>query len=220
MATKRALIVGIVIMMGAAAVGALLMAPSSPPPAPVVLPRAERAVEAPIPPREARAAKPRAGRVLTVDEAVKDLDLIRPSRQKLAEDFTVALTGGKRFRLADQRGKVVLINFWATWCPPCREEMPAMERLWKQHKDNGFVLLAVSVDAKTDLVPPFIGEHKLTFPVAVDSKMDIANLYGVKGLPSSFIVDPQGTMAALAIGPRAWDGDAAHSLIERMAGLR
>jgi peroxiredoxin len=220
MPVKRALIVGIAMMMGAAALGALFVARSISPPSPVVVPRSERAVEAPPPLPETRAARPRAGRVLTVDEAVKDLDLIRPSRQKLAENFTVALTGGTRFRLADQRGKVVLINFWATWCPPCREEMPAMERLWRQHKDNGFVLLAVSVDAKADLVPPFVGEHKLTFPVAVDAKMDVANLYGVKGLPSSFIVDPKGTLTALAIGPRAWDNDAAHSLIERMAGLR
>ena len=95
-----------------------------------------------------------------------------------------------------------------------------MERLWKQHRENGFVLVAVSVDAKTDLVQPFVTEHKLTFPVAIDPDMDVANRYGVKGLPSSFIVDPRGNVAALAIGPRAWDGDAAHSLIEGMAGLR
>lgn len=95
-----------------------------------------------------------------------------------------------------------------------------MERLWAHHKDNGFVLVAVSVDAKIDLVPPFVGEHKLTFPVALDPAMEVANLYGVKGLPSSFIVDPQGNLAALAIGPRAWDNDASHSLVERVAGLR
>jgi len=219
MPTKSTLIVGIAILMGGAALGTFLLAPS-PPPAPVSVPRAGRTVEAPAAPAQTRPAKPRAGRVLTVDEAVKDLDLIRPSRQKLAEDFTVRLAGGTRLRLADQRGKVVLINFWATWCPPCREEMPAMERLWKQHRENGFVLVAVSVDAKTDLVAPFVGEHKLTFPIAIDPDMDVANRYGVKGLPSSFIVDPQGNMAALALGPRAWDGDAAHSLIEGMARLR
>ncbi len=133
------------------------------------------------------ALKARKGRVLSVADAVKELDLIRPSRQKLAEDFTLPLVGGDKFRLSAQRGKVVLINFWATWCPPCREEMPAMERLW---------------------------QHKLAFPVGLDPRMDLANTYGVRALPSSFIVDRNGNLIALALGPRAWDNDASHSLVE------
>lgn len=95
-----------------------------------------------------------------------------------------------------------------------------MERLWRQHRDSGLILLAVSVDAKTELVTPFVGERKLTFPIALDPKLEVANLYGVKGLPSSFVIDPRGNLIALAIGPRAWDGDAAHSLIEGIARLR
>ena len=160
------------------------------------------------------ALKPRKGRVLTVADAVKQLDLIRPSRQKFAEDFTLPLVGGTKFRLADQRGKVVMINFWATWCPPCREEMPAMERLWQHHKDQGFVIVAVSLDADAAVVKPYVNEHKLTFPVALDPKMDLGNAYGVRALPSSFIVDRQGYLAALALGPRSWDNDASHSLVE------
>ena len=160
------------------------------------------------------ALKARKGRVLSVADAVKELDLIRPSRQKLAEDFTLPLVGGDELRLSAQRGKVVLINFWATWCPPCREEMPAMDRLWRQQKDQGFVLVAVSVDADTKTVKPFLDEHKLTFPAALDPRMDLANAYGVRALPSSFIVDRNGHLTALALGPRAWDNDAAHSLIE------
>jgi peroxiredoxin len=219
MPTTRALIAGVAVLtLGGAALGAVLLTRSAPPPAEVGS-RLERPVTAAPEPREARAPKPRAGKRLTLDQAVRDLDLIRPARPKPASDFTVRLAGGQRFRLAEQRGKVVLINFWATWCPPCREEMPSMERLWQQHRDNGFVLVAVSVDAKTEVVQPFVGEHKLTFPVAVDPAMDVANLYGVKGLPSSFVVGPAGDVVALAVGPRAWDGDAAHSLIERIAGL-
>ncbi len=160
------------------------------------------------------ALKPRKGRVLSVADAVKELDLIRPSRQKLAADFTLPLVGGDKLRLSAQRGKVVLINFWATWCPPCREEMPAMERLWRQQKGQGFVLVAVSVDADTKKVRPYLDEHKLTFPTALDPRMDLANAYGVRALPSSFIVDRKGDLTALALGPRAWDNDASHSLIE------
>jgi peroxiredoxin len=163
----------------------------------------------------ARAAlKPRKGRVLSVADAVKEIDLIRPPRQKFAEDFTLTLVGGDKLRLSTERGKVVMINFWATWCPPCREEMPAMERLWRQQKGQGFVLVAVSVDSDTKNVKPFLDAHALTFPVALDPKMDLANTYGVRALPSSFIVDRHGYLTALALGPRAWDSDAAHSLIE------
>jgi peroxiredoxin len=158
----------------------------------------------------------RGGRVLKLDEAMHELDLIRPSRQKLAEDFTLATSDGKSFRLSDHRGKTVLVNFWATWCPPCREEMPAMERLYRQHKDQGLVLVAVSLDADPQVVTPYLRESKLTFAVALDPKMEVANKYGVRALPSSFIVDRQGAMAALALGPRHWDNAASHSLVEAL----
>jgi peroxiredoxin len=148
---------------------------------------------------------------------MKELDLIRPSRTKAAEEFSIVMPGGGTFRLSEQRGKVVIINFWATWCPPCLEEMPAMDRLYRQHKDAGFTLLAVSVDADAGKVTPFLTAKKLTFPVGLDSKMDLANAYAVRALPSSFIVDRAGNLAALAIGPRQWDNNAAHSLVEGMA---
>jgi peroxiredoxin len=161
-------------------------------------------------------ARARGGRVLPLVEAMKELDLIKPARQKLADDFTVATPGGQHFRLADQRGKVIMVKFWATWCPPCLEEMPAMERLYRKHKDAGFVLVAVSVDADPKKVTPFVTEHKLTMTIGVDPKMNLANTYGVRALPSSFVVGRDGHLAALAIGPRHWDNDAAHSLVEGM----
>lgn len=161
-------------------------------------------------------ASPRAGQGLGLDEVVRELDLIRPSRSKRAEDFTVALLRGETLKLREQRGKAVMINFWATWCPPCREEMPAMERLYRRHRERGFVLLAVSVDTDASLVRPFLEQHKLTFPVTLDAKMDLANTYGVRALPSSFLVDRHGYLAALALGPRAWDTRAAHALVEGM----
>ena len=158
-----------------------------------------------------------AGRArLPLAEAIKELDLIKPARQKLADDFTVSTPGGATFRLADQRGKVVMVNFWATWCPPCLEEMPAMERLYRKHKDAGFTLVAISVDADPKKVTPFVSEHKLTMPIGVDPKMDLASTYGVRALPSSFIVGRDGNLAALAIGPRHWDNEAAHALVEGM----
>jgi peroxiredoxin len=109
---------------------------------------------------------------------------------------------------------MVFLNFWATWCEPCKEEMPAMERLWRRHQGQGFVMVGVSLDSNPKVVPPFIAQHKLTFPIALDAKMDVANTYGVRALPTSFIIDREGRMTALALGPRPWDNDAAHSLVE------
>jgi peroxiredoxin len=96
--------------------------------------------------------------------------------------------------------------------------MPAMERLWREHKERGFVMVAVSLDADVKLVAPYVAEHRLTFPVALDSRLDVANAYGVRALPATFLVDARGNLAALALGPRAWDNNAAHSPIEGLMG--
>ena len=179
-------------------------------------------------PDEARASVPtaavpgagtpavRTGAVVSLDETIRELDLIRPSRRKVAEDFTLKMPDGKSFRLSDQRGKTVIVNFWATWCPPCREEMPAMERLYQQHKGRGLVLVAVSLDADPAVVAPYVRENKFTFPIALDPKSEIASKYGVRALPSSFVIDREGTMTALALGPRHWDNAAAHALVEAL----
>jgi peroxiredoxin len=153
-------------------------------------------------------------RVANIEQAIKDLDLIRPPRQKLADDFTLETPEGGRFRLSEHRGKVVFINFWATWCPPCREEMPAMERLYTRYKKDGLVMLAVSVDADPRAVTPFITEHTFTFTVGLDPKMELANAYSVRGLPASFVVDRRGHLTALALGPREWDNAAGRALVE------
>jgi peroxiredoxin len=162
------------------------------------------------------AASPRAGatRGLSLDDAIKELDLVRPPRPKFAEDFTINTVGGTSFRLSAHRGRPVFMNFWATWCPPCLEEMPAMERLWRAQKDAGLVMLAVTVDANPKLVAPFVERHGFTFPVGLDAKMELAHTYGVRALPSSFVIDRDGRLTAIAIGPRVWDNVAAQSLIQ------
>ena len=91
-----------------------------------------------------------------------------------------------------------------------------MERLWRKHRDDGFVLVAVSVDTDPKKVAPFVTQHQLTFPVALDTAMRVANTYGVRALPSSFILDKHGFLAGLALGPRHWDSAASHRLVEVM----
>lgn len=164
----------------------------------------------------AAAPPPTSAKTLSLDEAIRELDLIRPPKPKVADDFTIPTAGGQPFRLSAQRGRAVLINFWATWCPPCLEEMPALERLWRKQKDAGFVMLAVTVDANPKLATPFVEKHGFTFTVGLDPKMELANTYGVRALPASFVIDRDGRLAAVAVGPRVWDNVAAHSLIERL----
>ncbi len=158
-----------------------------------------------------------ARRALSLDDAIKELELIRPPRPKYADDFTLTTAAGTSFRLSAHRGRPVFMNFWATWCPPCLEEMPAMERLWRSQKQAGLVMLAVTVDADPHVVAPFVERHGFTFTVGLDAKMEVAQAYGVRALPSSFVIDRDGRLAAVAIGPRAWDNVAAQSLIERLA---
>jgi peroxiredoxin len=131
-----------------------------------------------------------------------------------AEDFSFQLNG-QPARLSDLRGKVVVLNFWATWCPPCKEEMPSMDRLYKRYKDHGFTIAAISIDGGgIQAVAAFVKKLGLTFPIGLDPTLDVANRYTVRALPSSFLIDREGNMVAVALGPRDWDGIAARAVVE------
>jgi peroxiredoxin len=122
-----------------------------------------------------------------------------------APDFVFPGLDGKTVRLADYRGKVVFLNIWATWCPPCREEMPSMERLYKELKREDFEILAVSIDASgAKTVAPFMKELHLSFPVLFDPAGTTKSLYGTTGVPESFIIDRKGRIEKIIIGPMDW----------------
>ena len=99
---------------------------------------------------------------------------------------------GRDVKLSDLRGKIVLVNFWATWCKPCKEEMPAMQASYDNLRDKGFVVLAVNELEDTARVAEHIRTHGHTFEVVMDHNNQVANMYGVVGLPASFLIDPQG----------------------------
>lgn len=135
----------------------------------------------------------------------------------LAEDFAVTDLQGQAVRLSQYRGQVVLLNLWATWCPPCREEMPSMEKLWQRLKDRGFVLLAVSEDEQgAAVVGPFVQTMQLTFPVLLDPTQDVGRRYGVWGYPESFLIDREGRVVERVIGPRDWASPTQIAAIERL----
>jgi peroxiredoxin len=209
----RTLVLTSIVLIAAAAAATAVFYGNRAPVGPVP---AERRAAAPQTAEPAASPRSSPGKGLSLDEAMRELELIRPPRPRVADDFTIPTANGKTFRLSAQRGRPVFINFWATWCPPCLEEMPALERLWRAQKDAGFVLLAVTVDANPKLAAPFVERHGLTFAIGLDPKMELANTYGVRALPSSFVIDRDGRLTAVAIGPRVWDNVAANSLIERL----
>ena len=120
-------------------------------------------------------------------------------RQKA--DFTLTDLQGKSWHLKDLHGKVVLVNFWATWCPPCRKEMPDLEALYTRFSDKGFVVLAIS-DEEREKVAPFIADHKITYPVLLDPGRKVNELFGVDGLPKSLVYDRDGKLVAQSIDMR------------------
>jgi cytochrome c biogenesis protein CcmG/thiol:disulfide interchange protein DsbE len=125
---------------------------------------------------------------------------------KQAPDFTLPDLNDREVRLSDYRGKVVFLNFWATWCKPCREEMPSMEVLYRNFEKDGLVILAVSIDRVTTKkdIPPFVKSLNLTFPILIDSWGQTDKRYKLMGVPETYIIDQQGVLREKIIGPRDW----------------
>ncbi len=131
-----------------------------------------------------------------------------PAEAFLAPGFELPSLSGGKVSLRDYRGKVVFINFWATWCGTCEVEMPAMERLYQRFKDDGFEMLTISIDKDQSLIEPFMKKYGLTFPVLLDPESTVAKKdYKTTGVPETFIVNREGIIVHKAIGPREWDND-------------
>jgi peroxiredoxin len=126
-----------------------------------------------------------------------------------APDFTLKDLTGQAHHLADFRGKVVFLNVWATWCAPCRMEMPSMENLYRRLHGKDFVMLAVNEDEEGRAVQPFVNEMGLTFPVLIDPNGVVPPRYGVTGYPETFIIDRGGKIIQHTIGPEDWDSQEA-----------
>jgi peroxiredoxin len=134
-----------------------------------------------------------------------------------APDFTLPDTAGKVHRLSDYRGRPVIINFWATWCPPCREEIPSMNRAWRSLRESGVAMLAINVGEDEDTIFVFTADYPAEFPLLLDRFGEVIGQWPVKGLPTSFVIAPDGTLAYRAIGGRVWDDE---KLLEMIRGLK
>ena len=132
-----------------------------------------------------------------------------------APDFTLSTLSGASLRLAELRGKVVLLNFWATWCVPCRKEMPAIEALYQHYKDRGLEVLAISLDKlSTTVVEAFVKEVGVTYRVALDPSWATARTYGVRGLPATFLLDRAGNVVMRELGERDWMEESKQQAVE------
>ena len=125
-----------------------------------------------------------------------------PQTGFLAPDFALKTPEGETIQLSDLRGQPVLVNLWATWCPPCRAEMQTLETVYNDYKDQGFIVLAVNMTSQDDpqAVLPFVTERGLTYPILLDDKGEIAKAYQMKSLPSSFFINRDGTINEVVIG--------------------
>jgi len=133
-----------------------------------------------------------------------------------APAFRASTPDGTRIALADYKGQVLLLNFWATWCPPCREEMPSIETLHREFREQGLVVLAISVLDRPHAVVEFMRELGLTFPALLDADGALAKRYGARGLPSTHLVDRHGRLVGRAIGPRDWTSAPAKALVRAL----
>ena len=132
-------------------------------------------------------------------EAMAKLESDDAKREKA--DFTLTDMQAKPWHLANLKGRVVLVNFWATWCPPCRKEMPDLQALYDKYKDQGFIVLAIS-DEEAAKVTPFLAERKISYPVLLDPGRKVNESFVVEGIPKSFVYNREGKLVAQSIDMR------------------
>ena len=131
-------------------------------------------------------------------------------------EVTLPDLSGRQVSLSDFKGKILFVNFWATWCPPCREEMPSMQKLHTRLKDKDFLIVAIDLQESAEPVKKFLNEYELTFMTLLDSKGETGPLFGINSIPTTLIMDKNGMIIGVAIGPRDWASKKSIALFEHL----
>ena len=139
-----------------------------------------------------------------VEMRLGSLGFQTPKEDLQAIDFTLKDLTGRPRNLSSYKGKLVFLNFWATWCGPCRAEIPSMEQLYSELKDQGFTIVAVNSQEPPEQVSAFVEETGMSFPVLLDSTGKVGAVYGVRAIPTTYIIDPQGAIRGRMVGTRDW----------------
>ncbi len=136
-----------------------------------------------------------AGLLLTRGDAINGLfSKPQQAKKEMAPDFTLALLDGKTFRFGEHKGKPVLINFFASWCLPCREEMPVLEKIVHEYQPKGVIFLGIAVDDTEKKMKDFIARYGVTFPVGLDTTATVQKSFGLYGIPTTYFIDKNGTI--------------------------
>jgi peroxiredoxin len=133
-----------------------------------------------------------------------------------APEFELQGPDGETYRLSQWRGQPVIVNFWATWCPPCRAEMPSMQRAWEQLQAEGVQLIAINVGEEVGEIQAFLEQAPVSFPLPMDADMRVSQAWPMTGLPTTFVVDADGRLAYKAQGEREWDDPALLDLVRAL----
>lgn len=139
-----------------------------------------------------------------------------PQKDLASIDFKLKDLTGKTVSLESFRGSVVFLNFWATWCPPCKAELPSMQRLYEKYKGKGLVILGVDLQEGENQVKDFVKKYGLTYPILLDSNGQVGQVYGARSIPTSYIIDRKGFILARTIGGREWDKQEIFDLFEEL----
>ncbi len=154
-----------------------------------------------------------------VTRMLRNLRFELPKESMEASNFTLEDIDGESHSLEDYRGKVVFLNFWATWCPPCRAEMPSMERLYQDMEGQNFMMLAVNLQEDRKKVADFVQTEGYSFPVLLDQTGMVGGReYGVQAIPTTYLIDADGTILGRVSGTREWDTPQMASLLQELTG--
>lgn len=135
--------------------------------------------------------------VVTLATFSANAELLAAAQSPMAPDFTLKAHAGGNYRLSEQRGSIVLVNFWATWCGPCRQEMPVLDELAKKYADLGVQVIGVNVETETAGVQNYLSEVPVSFPILLDQENIASKAYDVKAMPTTVIIDKDGRVRAL-----------------------
>jgi peroxiredoxin len=150
----------------------------------------------------------------------RDMYIMQSPGAGIPVEFELNDANGGPHKLSDFRGKIVFLNFWTTWCPTCRIEMPSMEKLHQQFKNTDFAMMTINLQESVSRVKEFFKEFKLTFTALMDTRGDVGVMFSINQIPTTYILDKKGRIIGKALGPREWDSPKSIALFEHLTNRR
>lgn len=154
-----------------------------------------------------------------LDNLFRDVGVLKIPHVTRPVEIVLNDMSGKEVKLSDFRGKIVFLNFWATWCPSCRDEMPSMQKLHNMFQDKDMAMVTINLQESPERVKEYFNELKLSFPALLDEKAEVAARFGITALPTTFILDKSGRVLGKAVGFRNWESKESIALFKELSAL-